>query len=922
MSRDPIRAERVRASRRISPVAIGPGTRVGPYEVTALLGEGGMGKVWRARHHALHRDDALKVLPEIFASDPDRLARFEREAQVLASFNHPNIAHVYGLEQSDGVRALVMELIEGPTLADRLLHGAIPIAEAMAIARQIADALATAHDKGVIHRDLKPANVKVRPDGMVKVLDFGLAKALDSASGPAPLVSQSPTITSPAMTGQGVILGTAAYMSPEQASGADVDQRSDIWAFGCVLYEMLSGKPVFSGDSVARVLAKVLERDPDLAALPASTPSRIRRLIRRCLEKDPRQRVHHIADARFELEDAAADDASATAPVAASPSRKASVVPWAIAALLVGAAGASAIWALVNRSRGAAPVIRTIVGTLAPGDANPQAFRGLAISPDGQRVVYSIGGTLYLRSLSDVDSQALRGAEDASQPAFSPDGQSLAFFVPSESVIKRLRLGGGRASIIANTDGGVPRGLSWGVDDTIVFATATSGGLWRVRAEGGEPERLTTVDAKEALAHGSPSMLPNGRAVLFTAFRGATSRVGVVSLDSGHVSYPVAVGTSPRFVPTGHLVYLEGDAIRAVGFDPSRLVLTAKASVALTDAVRIQGGMNNFDVSTTTGSLVYMPAAETQKTLVWVGRDGREEPLDLPARSYGMPRVSPDGSRIVVDIRDRARPPEIWVSDLKRPGLTRIATPQQDGGDWFPKWTPDGSRVVFAIYFPDTRAPGLFWASADGTGAPELLLTIEDSAFIDARHWSRDGRSLLFTYGNPAAPRVGVLSMPAATDAKPLWKPLIERSGGTLAGPFSPDGAWLVTEASDAGDVPSIYIERYPELRDRQRVSTEGGGRTSAWSPDGRELYYRRLSDQAMMAVSIQTQPALSIGNPRVLFENRRYTAGGDSRPWDVAPDGRFLMPKESSSESTIGSQPIILVQNWFEELRRAVPAN
>ncbi len=905
-------------------MTIGPGSRVGPYEVTSLLGEGGMGKVWRARHSGLHRDDALKVLPEAFASDPDRLARFEREAQVLASFNHPNIAHVYGLEQSGDVRALVMELVEGPTLEDRLVHGAIPIAMAIPIARQIADALEAAHEKGIIHRDLKPANVKVRQDGTVKVLDFGLAKALDPIAGQAPLVSLSPTITSPAMTGQGVILGTAAYMSPEQASGAQVDQRSDIWAFGCVLYEMLTGKPVFSGDSVARVLAKVLEREPDLSALPATTPQRMRTLIRRCLEKDPRRRVHHIADARLELEEAPADEGPAIVPAATVSPKRSSLALVAIGALLVGIAGVSAAWWFVeSRSDGSSPVVRSIVATLPATDMGFENFAGVAISPDSRRVVFGgSGGTLRMRSMQEIEAQPLRGSEGAVEPAFSPDGESVAFFVPSESVIKRLQISGGRPSIVTSTDGGLPRGLAWGSDGTIVFATTTSAGLWRVRAAGGKPERLTTVDTKEALYHAWPSMLPNGRAVLFEAFRGATTRVGLVSLDTGQVTYPITVGGSPRFVPTGHIVYRDGSALRAVGFDPAQLVVTGTTPVTLADQVRTRVTATPFDLAAN-GSLVYVQEEQVPlTTMLWVDRDGHEEPLKLPARLYGMPRVSPDGTRIVSDIRRRdRRGGEIGVSDLRRPGWTRLVPPLQDGGHWFPKWTPDSSRVVFAVYHDDPRPPELVWVAADGTGSVEPLLTIEQSLFIDARGWSRDGRALLFTFGNPQLPRTGLLSMPAAGSGQPQWKPLIERPEGVLAGPFSPDGKWLVTESSDASGVPTIYIERFPELRDRQQVSTEGGGRYSAWSPDGRELYYRRISDLAMMAVNIQTTPSLSIATPRVVFENRSYRAGGDSRDWDIAPDGRFLMLKESSSPSSVEA-PIILVQNWFDELRRAAPTN
>jgi serine/threonine-protein kinase len=898
-------------------MSLARGTRVGPYEIIELIGEGGMGQVWRARHISLHRDDALKVLPDAFTADPDRLARFDREAQILASLNHPNIAHVYGLEEVEGTRAIVMELVDGPTLADRMVHGRIPIDQALSIALQIARALEAAHDKLVIHRDLKPANVKVRPDGTVKVLDFGLAKAVDTASSGAPVVSQSPTITSPANTGQGVILGTAAYMSPEQAGGGHADRRSDIWAFGCVLYEMLTGRPPFPGDSVARVLARVLEREPDYAALPASTPPRVKRVIRRCLEKDPQKRLHHVADVRLEIEDGLADDEVSAAATPATTTRRWQVLLWAIGALVLGAAGMAGYLASMRSPvREVGPVVRSTVAALPAAEVGPR-LGGLAISPDGQRIVYASAGTLLLRSLNDVDSQPLRGSENGVWPAFSPDGGSIAFFVPAESVIKRLSLGGGPSSIVANTDGGRPVGLSWGPDGTIVFATATSEGLWRVRAAGGNPDRLTMVNTAEAIAHRWPSVLPNGRGVLFEAFRGASARVGLVSLDSREVSFPVAVGGYPRFVSTGHIVYRDGRALRAVGFDPVQLVITSDNPLTVAETVEIGGdGAAAFDVSGN-GSLVHVPPLEVLSTLQWVSRDGRGEPIDLPPLGYRLVQVSPDGSRIAGNIQDGDRPPEIWVSDLRRPGWSKIATPQQDGGDWYPKWTPDGQRLVFAIF--GARAPGLFSAPADGTGQIEHLLTIADNSFIDPRGWSLDGRSLLFTYGNVAEPRIGSLSMQVAAEGKRSWKPLVERVGGTLAGPISTDGGWIVTE-STAGGSSSIYIERFPDFGNRQRVSTEAGGRNAVWSPDGRELFYRRLTDDAMMAVRIQTVPALSIGTPTVLFESRGYRRSVATRNWDVAPDGRFLLIKEDTPVAA-SERPVILVQNWSTELTRAVSA-
>jgi len=889
------------------------GTRVGPYEIVELLGEGGMGKVWRGRHTSLHRDDALKVLPDEFLANPDRLARFDREAQILASLNHPNIAQVYGLEESEGTRAIVMELIDGPTLADRIGQGPIPIDESLAIALQIARALEAAHDRSVIHRDLKPGNVKVRRDGTVKVLDFGLAKAIDASSS-APVRSQSPTITSPAMTGQGVILGTAAYMSPEQAGGNQADQRSDLWAFGCVLYEMLTGAAPFPGDSVARVLARVLEREPDYAALPAATPPRVKRLIRRCLEKDPRKRLHHAADVRLELEDGLADDDVRATVATATPARRWQLMAWALGAVAL-VATAIAGYLAVESPAVQAPgrIVRSTVATLTVGELG-QNFGGLAISPDGQQIVYASAGALLLRPLTEVESHPLRGSENGMWPAFSPDGGAIAFFVPGESAIKRLSLAGGAASLVVNTDGGTPLGLSWGPDGTIVFATATSAGIWRVRAAGGNPERITTVNTAEAIDHRWPSVLPNGRGVLFEAFRGGSARVGLVSLDRREVTYPVAAGSHPRFTDTGHIVYRDGRALRAIEFDPARMVVTDDDPLLVTEVAEIGRDATAFAISSN-GSFLYVPGLRPVRSLVWMDRSGREAPIDLPSAEYSGVQISPDGSRIAAQIQDGDRPPEIWVSDLKRPGWSKIATPQQDGNDVFPKWTPDGQRLVFGIF--GAKAPGLFWASADGTGDVEQLLTIEDNPFIDARGWTPGGQSLLFTYGNRAEPRVGALSM-QKVDGKRSWKPFIERTGGTLAGPISPDGSWLVTESISATS-SSLYIERFPDLRDRQRV-TETGGRNAVWSPNGRELFYRRLPDNAMMAIPVAITPTLSIGNATVLFETRGYIPSVPTRNWDVAPDGRFLLIKQATAATGAETRPVILVQNWFAELRGAAP--
>jgi len=902
-------AARALANARGTRDFIAVGTRVGPYEVVESIGVGGMGEVYRAVDTNLKRYVALKVLPAAVARDPQRLARFQREAEVLAALNDPHIAAIYGLESTESIRALVMELVEGPTLADRIAQGPMAIDEALAIARQIADALQAAHDRGVIHRDLKPANVKVLADGTVKVLDFGLAKALDAPSTQSGR-SQSPTLTTPAMTAPGLILGTPAYMSPEQASGAQVDQRSDIWAFGCVLYEMLTGKPAFHGDSIARVLAGVLERPPDFAALPPATPSSVRRVLRRCLEKNPNKRLHHIADVRLDIQDDAVDDVIVANRV--NPQTHSSL--WAVMGAIAGAVGLTVLW-FVSQSRPPATrsVIRSVVVTLSA--AEKSGFGGEAISPDGEQFVYAVDGGLRLRRLNDIEPQFLRGSDGGIQPGFSPDGVSVAFFVPTESVIKRLFLRGGPASTVTRTDGGPPRGLSWAKDDTIVFATATSAGLWRVRAAGGTPEQLTKVVGGEAIEHAWPSVLPNGRGVLFEAFRGASSRIGIVSLTGQReISYPVATGRAPHYVNTGHLVYIDSGELVGARFDPSQLVVTSADRVSLGDAVQIGAtGAASFDVAAN-GSLLYVPATvSVARTLAWVSRDGRETPLDLPPRSYGTVRVSPDGSRIATDIRERGSPPSIWVTDVRRPGWTRVASSGQNAGDWFPKWTPDGRRLIFAGF--GSGAPSLFWTAVDGTAAVERLLTIDDSSFIDARGWSRDGQSLLFTYGTPVDPHIGVLSMATDENAKRRWTRFIERPGGALAGPIAPDGEWIVTESPDARSSWNLYVERYPRLGDRQRITTETGGRNAVWSPDGRELFYRRASDEAMMAVSIQTKPALAIGTPHVLFERRDYMPVIDSRGWDVAPDGRFLMIKQASRTTGNDTSSVVLVQNWTEEL-------
>jgi Tol biopolymer transport system component len=556
-----------------------------------------------------------------------------------------------------------------------------------------------------------------------------------------------------------------------------------------------------------------------------------------------------------------------------------------------------------------ASIVRTIVSVVPASTPT----MGLALSPDGRRVVYEAGGVLHVRPFDQLESQPLRGSEGGSWPAFSPDGQSIAFFVPSESAIKRLSIAGGSATTIATIAGGDPRGLSWGPDDQIVFATLASDGLWRVRAVGGTPERLTNVVPAEAISHDWPSVLPDGGGILFAAFRGASARVAVLSLETRQVTYLVESGSRPLYAPSGHLLYEAQGRLWAVGFDAGRLVVTSDNAVPVVDDV-----LRQHVALTPNGSLVYVTRSSelaVRRILTWVDRNGSEEPLPLPARTYRSARVSPDGRRIVATIGD---PPELWVSDLDRPGWSRIATPEHDGGDWFPLWTPDGRRIVFAIF--GASAPGLFRTLADGTGKVESVLTIPDNSFIDPRTWTSDGKSLLFTYGTLAEPRTGLVNMESRDAGARRFQPLIEREGGVLAGAASPDGGWIVTETADSG-VNGVYIERFPELGDRQRISGESGARNPVWSPDGREVFYRSLKDGAMMAVTIQTAPTLSIGIPRALFGGKDDLITA-SRAWDVAPDGRFLLLKRDTSVSADPSREVVLVQNWFEELKRLAPTD
>ena len=899
-------------------MAIGPGTRLGPYEVTALLGEGGMGKVWRAHHTGLKRDDALKVLPDAFASDPDRLARFQREAQVLASLNHPNIAHVHGLERADGVQALVMELVEGPTLADRIAQGPIPVDEALPIAKQIAEAMEAAHEQGIIHRDLKPANIKVRPDGTVKVLDFGLAKALEPTGAMSPNVSQSPTIMSPAMmTGVGMLLGTAAYMSPEQARRKAVDKRSDIWAFGCVFYEMLTGKRAFGGEDVTETLASVVKTEPAWDGLPDHLPPVIRVFLRRCLQKNPKQRLQDIGDMRLAMEGAFETAAQpAQSPAVAQPAWRRPLVVAAVTAVVAVVGSAFAAWSLWPAIE--PPAINRFEYVL-PTD---QAFRRLgrpvlALSPDGRQFVYNTGKGLHLRTMGELQARLIPGTEeDLNSPFFSPDGQSVAYFAFAGTQLKRIPISGGASVKIADATN--LYGASWGTDGTILFGQPE--GIMRVSANGGTPELV--IPAREGEQVDSPQLLPDGESVLFSVTTAGNStrrwddaQIVVQSLSTGARTVVVQSGSDARYLPTGHLIYAREESLFAVAFDAATRAIVGSAVPVMQGVARAPDPAGttataNYGVSNN-GTLVYVAGGLGARTLVWLDREGRETPLAAPARRYAQAQLSPDGSRVAVVIEG-----DIWVWDNGRGTLTRLTFDASE--EWSPLWTPDGSRIVFA-----TVDKGIFWKASDGTGESQPLLETKGLAMPST--WAPDGTLLYYLMEG-----IGRLSMTGA----PKGETLLDTKFWEIRPAVSPDGRWLAYESDESGQF-EIYVRPFPNVSSgRWLMSTFGGGVEPHWAPDGRALFYRTSANagdnQRLMSVTVESKGTAFVAHtPESLFSLASIRLGGYVRNYDVAPDGeRFLFTKnfvnvEASRETERSvSSRIIVVENWFEELKRLVPTN
>jgi serine/threonine-protein kinase len=901
------------------------GTRLGPYEIQAPLGAGGMGEVYRARDTKLNRDVALKVLPEAVALDPDRIARFKREAHVLASLNHPNIAAIYGFEESDGIQALVLELVEGPTLADLLERRAgpsgpagLPIDEALSIAKQIAEALEAAHEHGIIHRDLKPANVKVKDDGTVKVLDFGLAKALHGEAAAAD-VSHSPTL-SVAATRAGVILGTAAYMSPEQARGRAVDKRSDIWAFGCVLYELLTGRRAFGGGDVTDILARVIEREPDWSALPGNTPQAIRRLLRRCMAKDRRQRLTDAAGLRLDVDEAqtAPADAIAALPSARAPTWRRAAVP--LLTLLVGSVLTGiAVWLT---TRPAPPRVTRL--TIVPPATAPLApdgyLRDVAIAPDGTRVAYvGAGGTLVVRALDALAPTVLGGLGAPRHPTFSPDGQWIAFFDGNTS-LKKVAVTGGPAVTLARTSA-IGVGLSWGTDDTIIFATGDgSTGLLRIGAAGGEPAVLTTPDRSAGeVEHIWPEALPGGEAVLFTIAIGGIgqSAVAVLDLTTGTHRVLVSGASHAQYVAPGYLVYVAAGTLRAVRFDRSRLEVVGTPVPVVEGVATILGAVANASV-TADGTLVYVPlgaAGAPRRTLVWVDRQGRETAVGAPPRAYVYPRLSPDGKQVAVFAADQEQ--DLWLWDMGRPTLTRATF--DPAVDFYPVWTPDGRRLVWASQ-REGAVVNLYTQAADGTGAVERLTESANNQFPTAM--TPDGKRVVLREDTSSGTGTDVtlLTLDGVRQVTPLVATVsIERNGEV-----SSDGRWLAYESDESGQL-EVYVRPFPEVNAGKWQVSTGGGRQPLWDRGGRQLSYRG-PDGAVLVVTVEGDRArFGVGPVTKVADARYYNGAGAfvGRTYDISLDGqRFLMIKEAGDAQTSTPPHIVVVQNWAEELRWLVPTN
>jgi hypothetical protein len=910
-----------------------PGTLLGSYEITTQIGAGGMGEVYRAKDTKLNRDVALKILPELFTSDADRLARFRREAQVLASLNHPNIAAIYGFEDSGATHALVMELVEGEDLSARIACGPIASAEALPIARQIADALEAAHEEGIIHRDLKPANIKVRADGTVKVLDFGLAKAMDPAGASSDAAMNSPTLTARA-TQMGMIIGTAAYMAPEQARGRAVNRRADVWAFGVVLYEMLTGRRAFEGDDISITLASVLKEDVRWDALPADLPAPVRRLLRRCLEKDPKRRMSAIGDARLELDDAMLpaerDTALRSTPAAAGASAwRLERTMWIAIAVAAAAIATTATWLL--KPEPFVPSVVTRFNTPLPeGQTFSRTGRhSIAISPDGTKVAYIANQQIYLRGMDQIEALPIRGtSEDPYELVFSPNGQWIAYFVPQGSVggggtLKKIAITGGAPVTLCATS--APFGVSWR-GDTIAFGQWQQGKLSAIQAveeSGGTvPRSIVSLDAAKERVR-QPQLLDDGAHLIMSVLASAAttqdeSDIVVQSLTTGERKVLVHGGTDAHLLSTGHLVYVHDAILFAVKIDMKRFEVSGGPMPVVEDVSESNtSGAGQFAIADN-GTLVFAPGSSSgsaTRTLEWVDRQGHEELIPAQSQSYHYPRLSPDGRQIAVDSSDVEN--GIWIWDLARASLTRLTF--GPALDQYPVWTSDSRRVIYKTSDTDqANVFNIFRSAADGTGKAERLT--QSKLDSTPQSLSPDGKLLVYRETNPGT---GFDLMVLPLDPAGPARPLVQTKFDELNGEVSPDGRWIAYQSNESGTRMNIVVRPFPAVDTARWQVTTGGGSQPLWSRSGRELFYLVTQPGGIVVLAVVPVPVMpagssfTYGKPAILFPMTGYYLS-TGRSYDISPDGRrFLMVKSHIDTTTRPS--ITVVSHWFDELKTRV---
>ncbi|MBK9243221.1 MAG: serine/threonine-protein kinase [Acidobacteria bacterium] len=939
------------------------GQVLGPYQILSKLGEGGMGEVYRGRDTKLNRDVAIKVLPESFALDADRVARFTREAQVLASLNHPNIAAIYGIEEfrekTSGVfsgstsaektpdvfsRALVMELVEGEDLSAHIARGAIPLAEALPIAKQIADALEAAHEQGIVHRDLKPQNIKVRADGTVKVLDFGLAKATDRTldSGPGTQdPNNSPTMTSPAMTAMGMILGTAAYMSPEQAKGRAVDKRADIWAFGVVLHEMLTGGHLFLAETIPETLAHVMTRQIDLGTMPASTPRRIRDLLARCLEKDPKKRLRDIGEARIRLEEVISGSAEeptilAGAIVAAPPPKRTMTIAFAALAGVTTIALATVLfmWAPWRTTLAPSPTPRKLLAGIG-ADASLSLGVGAAaiLSPDGTTLAFVAvpanqgRPVLFVRKLEELQATALAGTDEAASPFFSPDGQWIAYFAGGQ--LKKVSATGGASIKLCDAPAG--RGGTWTDDDTILFTPDSSPNtrLMRVPAGGGAASAFGTLGTG-ATTQRWPQALPDGRSVLYTEHSGTsnfdTANLVVAPLSGGAPKIVVPGGYYGRYVSGGHLIYMNQGTLFAVRFDLDRLETVGPAVPAI-EGITVAGNGGAQLAVSSDGTIVYVAGAALSLAtpIDWLTRDGKTSLLRADNANWQNPRFSPDGQKLAIDISDGKRS-DVWVYEVARGTLTQLTF--DAANDMRPVWTPDGRRIVFASDRAKAGVFNLYWANADGTGQ---VTRLTDSPNLQwPQSWHPSGTFLAFAEVRGAATGSDLLLLPMEGDATRGWTPgtptvFLGTRAAEGAPVFSPDGRFIAYTSTQesGGSTYDIYVRPFPGPGGPRRISTTGGI-YSEWSASTHELLFLNYLDPAPS--KIMAAPYAVVGDsfqaetPKVWSSVSVQKANPNNSAYDLHPDGKRIAAAAVPDQGNIVQDKVVFIFNFAAHLAKIAP--